>query len=243
MNTTVRILSSLLLCLPALLLHPGAAEAQWYTSVYLGANHTPAADVTIEQPSANTSLRFRDVSFSARPFASPQYYGIRIGRLVGERRRLGVELEFIHLKVIGETGKTFEASGTLEGAEVQGPVRMDSIVQQYAMTHGLNFFVINLVSKHPTGRAGAFVVRLGAGGTMPHAESTVRGVNREQYEYGGPGFHTSAGYEAGLTRWTTAFVEYKLTAARPAISIAAGTGRTTSVSHHIAAGFTFGSRR
>lgn len=231
-------------CLAAALMLPAAANAQWYAAGYLGANHTPAADVDIDQPAENTALRFHGVTFAARPFASPQYYGVRIGRLLGERRRVGLELEFIHLKVIAETAGSYHATGRLAGAAVDETVRMDSIVQQYAMTHGLNFIVVNIVAKRPIGSGrGAFVTRFGAGGTMPHAETTIRSVNREQYEYAGPGVHGAAGYEIGFAKWMSAFVEYKIAAARPEISVSAGTGRTTSVSHQIAAGFTFGSTR
>ena len=56
----------------------------------------------------SVAIDFLDVEFAARPFASPQYYGVRIGRTVGERRRFGLELEFIHLKVIGKTGQAYQ---------------------------------------------------------------------------------------------------------------------------------------
>jgi hypothetical protein len=239
-----RLILRLFACVAALVLLPTAAEAQWYAGVYLGANHTHTADVTIDQPASDTSLTFRDVTFAGRPFASPQYYGLRIGRLVGPRRRFGVEIEFVHLKVIGETGSTFRTTGTLDGAPVDTNARMDEVVQQYAMTHGLNFLVFNVVSKRNLGTTPvAVVTRAGAGGTIPHAETTVRGVNREQYEYAGPGIHGAAGIEIHAAKWLALNVEYKLTAARPRISIAAGTGRTTSVTHQVVAGFTFGSSR
>lgn len=231
-------------CFVAGLVLPRLAHAQWYAGGYFGANHTHTADVRIDQPSTGTSLRFHDVTFAGRPLASPQYYGIRIGRLVGERRRFGVEVEFVHLKVIGETGNPFRISGTLDGAAVDTVARMDTVVQQYAMTHGLNFLVFNVVSKHRLGSTRAsWVNRVGAGPTIPHAETTVRQVNREQYEYAGPGVHGASGIEVGIAQWLSLHAEYKLTAARPKISIEAGTGRTTSVSHQIAAGFIFGSTR
>lgn len=233
----------LLFCLAVVCCAAAPAEAQWYTSLYLGANHTRAADVSIDQPSLETAVRFNDVTFAARSLESPQYYGIRIGRHVGERRRFGVELEFIHLKVIAQTERDVRTHGTVDGVPVDAVQPMDQFVQQYAMTHGLNFFIVNLVRSQPVSSRGSVVGRVGVGGTMPHAESTIRGVNREQYEYAGPGMHASAGYEFHVRRWLSLFTEYKFTAARPAISVHAGTGQTTAVSHHVAAGFTFGSQR
>lgn len=220
---------------------PTAAEAQWYAAGYLGANHTHAADITIDQPAADTSLRFSRVTFEARPFESPQYYGIRIGRLLGERRRFGVEVEFIHLKVFAETAGSFDLSGRLNGAARAGRERMDAIVQRYSMTHGLNFLVINAVSRRPIGAGRvALVARAGAGPTIPHAESSIEFVSREQYEYAGPGIHAASGVDVQIGRRVSMMLEYKLTAARPRISVAGGTGRTTSISQHVAAGIALG---
>jgi hypothetical protein len=230
--------------LASLAVLPTAAHAQWYAGLYLGANHTHAASISINQPSADTSIRIHDVTFEGRPLASPQYYGIRIGRMLGERRRFGIEVEFIHLKVIGQASRSFRLTGMLDGALVDSVTRMDTIVQQYAMTHGLNFLVVNAVSRHRLGSSRtSWVNRVGAGATIPHAETTVRHVNREQYEYAGPGVHGSTGLDIGVTSWLSVQADYKVTAARPEISIDAGTGRTTSVSHHVTAGFTFGSTR
>src|SRR5580765_1436497 len=89
-----------------------AAEAQWYLAGYLGANTTHAADVAIEIPASGLALEFHDVDFDDHPFESPQYYGYRIGRMFGASRRFGVEVEFTHLKVIGQVGQAYDTSGT-----------------------------------------------------------------------------------------------------------------------------------
>src|SRR5262245_60799976 len=72
----LRVFVALCALLPAT---PRIVHAQWYVGGYLGANHTAAASVSIEQPSLGTSLENRDVTFVARPFQSPQYYGLRVG--------------------------------------------------------------------------------------------------------------------------------------------------------------------
>jgi hypothetical protein len=85
----------------------------------------------------------------------------------------------------------------------------------------------------------AVAARAGAGPTIPHAESTIGDRSREQYEFAGVGAHAAGGLEIELLGGLLATAEYKLTFARPEISIAGGTGRTDSRSHHVAFGLAF----
>jgi hypothetical protein len=219
------------------------ASAQWIVGGYLGANHTQPADVTVERPALGRAFTFHEVAFDGRPFESPQYYGWRVGRLLGARQRFGIELEFIHLKVIARVDDVYRATGL--GAVGPGDsVVMSTIVQRYSMTHGLNFAVINLVSRTPLGQTPFTVmVRSGVGPTIPHAETTIDGEPREQYESGGLGGHFSAGIEIRTWRFVSAALEYKFTLARPEIELAGGTGRTTAATHQVAFGFAFGGPR
>ena len=206
------------------------ASAQWYGVVYLGASKTQPADITAKGDGYD--LHLQKVEFEGRPFESPQYYGWRLGRFVNEDRRLGMELEFIHLKVIAK------------------PDQLGPQVQQYRMTHGLNFVVANLTSRVPFGRSAygdapyALVSRLGAGITVPHGETTILGVSKEQYEYAGLGAHVAIGLTARLKGRLSLVGEYKLTYAKPRITTALnGTGQTTALTHHVAVGFAFGLTR
>lgn len=216
--------------LALLLLLPVAAQAQWYAGLYLGANTTRPADVTVKGDGYD--ITYPDVSFEAKSFTSPQYYGWRLGRFLNDSRRLGVELEFIHLKVIAH------------------PTDLGPDVTRYQMTHGLNFLVANVVTRIPFGRSAsgtapfAVITRAGAGLTLPHAETTIRGVAREQYEYAGPGVHAAIGLDTRLRGRLSLVSEYKVTYARPRITTAHnGTGQTTSLSHHLAVGLAFGLSR
>lgn len=209
---------------------PRAAEAQWYGGAYLGANTTRPADVTVQGD--GYTITYPKVEFEAKSFTSPQYYGLRLGRFLSDARRFGVEIEFIHLKVIAH------------------PEDLGPDVTRYQMTHGLNFLVANLVNRVPIGRSAsgdapvALITRAGGGITIPHAETTVRGVAKEQYEVAGAGAHAAIGLDIRLKgRWSV-ISEYKLTYAKPTITTAHnGTGRTTSLSHHAAVGFAFGLSR
>lgn len=206
------------------------ASAQWFAGVYLGANTTRPADIALKGDGYDAV--FPRIEFEAKPFTSPQYYGYRLGRFFSNTRRLGVEFEFIHLKVIAK------------------PEQLGPDVQRYAMTHGLNYLVLNLVSRMPKGRSAygdapyAIVSRIGAGATLPHAETTILGLSREQYEYGGLGAHAAIGVDVRVRGRLSLLTEYKITYSRPTISTAHnGTGRTTALSHHLAVGLAFGLSR
>jgi hypothetical protein len=215
---------------------PRRAEAQWYAGVFLGANHTHSSSVTIEQPSLGRSFTFDEVDFDGRPFESPQYYGWRVGRLLGTARRVGVELEFIHLKVIGRTDRAYPVSG-LDSSNTA--VTMNTVVQRYSMTHGLNFALVNLVVRAPVRGPFTLVWRAGAGPTIPHAETTINDQPRDHYEYGGLGAQASAGVDIRTWRILSTTAEYKFTIARPQIDVADGTGVTTSATHQLAVGLAF----
>jgi hypothetical protein len=226
----------------AILLYPIPAHAQWYVGIFLGANHTQSAAVSIDQPALQRSLTFEDVDFEARPFASPQYYGWRVGRSFGAERRFAAEFEFIHAKVIAKTQGVYPVSGLLPEPVVPPP--MNSIVARYAMSHGLNFLLGNVAWRTPLGNGPmTMVLRGGLGPTVPHAESTIGGLVREQYEYGGIGGQAGAGIEFRFWRFVAPAVEYKFTYARPTISVDQGTGRTTAASHQVAVGLAFGTPR
>jgi len=221
------------------------AAAQWYSAAYLGTNHTPPSDVAVAVPALNMALTYQDVHFEAKPFKSPQYYGGRLGRLIGEQRRFGIEIEFIHLKVIGQTSQVYPVTGqfgSLTGVTAQSP--MSAVVEQYQMTHGLNFILGNVMARLPVGAANGpltLIVRGGAGPTFPHAESRVAGESVNQYEWAGLGVHGAAGLNIRLAGPVSVLAEYKLTFAKPEITIAGdGTGRMTAVTHQFAFGLTFG---
>jgi hypothetical protein len=245
MSMSSRALITVLALFVAALVVPARADAQWYAGAYLGASHTLPADVSIDQPARQTSLTFADVDFAGESWTSPQYYGWRVGRFFGASRRWGLELEYTHLKVIARTAKSPAVSGMLDGAPIGPNVgAMNTIVERYRMTHGLNFYVGNLIVREPLRWSRAtFVGRAGAGVTVPHAETTIRGEGREQYEYGGLGMNLSAGIDVRLTHLLSAVADYKFTFAAPGIDIVDGTGHTRSATHQVTIGLAIGMPR
>jgi hypothetical protein len=234
----------------ALLALPRTASAQWYVAGYLGANRTLAAPVTIDQPSRGTSLTFNDVTFTARPFTSPQYYGVRGGRMFGEQRRFGIEVEWLHPKAYADIEKVVQITGRVAGVDVHTTAPMNTFVQHYAMSHGMNFILFNAVLRAPLNDDGAglasrvaLTARAGAGPMVPHAETTVANESREQYEGGGIGYQLAGGVDIRLVGWLSAIADYKFGHGRPEITIVDGTGRTTANVHQLAFGLAFGLAR
>jgi hypothetical protein len=229
---------------------PHGADAQWYVAGYLGANHTLPAEVVIDQPSRGTQLQFSNVTFEARPFESPQFYGVRVGRLFGERRRFGVEFEWFHPKVYAETSRSVQVVGQYAGAPVDATQPMDTIVQRYSMSHGMNFALVNAVVRIPvsddpasvTSRI-AFTGRAGAGPLVPHGESEIGGQVAEQYEVAGVGYQVAGGVDVRVYRGLSAIVDYKFGHASPEITVAGGTGHTTANLHQVAFGLAVGFAR
>jgi hypothetical protein len=243
MSSRVRVISAVSFIFIVAIARPAAA--QWYSAAYLGANHTPPSDVAVAVPALNLSLTYQDVQFEAKPFKSPQYYGGRLGRLIGAKRRIGIEIEFIHLKVIGQTSQVYPVTGnfgSITGVTTQSP--MSAVVEQYQMTHGLNFILGNVMGRLPLGAENGpltLIVRGGAGPTFPHAESRVAGESVNQYEWAGLGVHAAAGLNIRIAGPVSALAEYKITFARPEITVGTGgTGRMTATTHQFAFGLTFG---
>jgi hypothetical protein len=228
-----RIVLSFAASLCGLMLAPNDAAAQWYLGGYLGGNHSQNATVSLRAPSDSLSLDFHDVRFAAESNQGRRYYGLRIGKMIGRDRCLGFEVEMIHLKAIADVTRTYDVSGLSSPGSVGA---MNTIVQEYRMTHGVNLSLFNVVLKKPIGGRAALVIRGGGGMSFPHAETTVQGSVVHHYEVGGPGGQGAAGVEVRLAPGTSAIAEYKFTVTRPRIDIVNGDAWTTLRSHHFSAG-------
>lgn len=195
---------------------PLPAGAQWHLGAYVGAATTQPAAITVRN--GGTPARLDNVSFRSESFKAPIYYGYRVGRDIGGRG-LGLEGELIHLKVIAK------------------PAALGPPVEAFAMTHGMNFLLANLVWTGGGERQRVRgVARAGVGPTLPHAESRVAGRSAERYEWGGIGVQVAPGVAIRLARSLSLTAEYKFTFARPTVG-AAGAALTTTVrSHHGALG-------
>ena len=196
-----RALPTLVVCLFGLLAVPRTASAEWYLAVYLGGNHTLDSTVSIREPSRNLSIDFHDVQFAAQPNYPRRYYGWRVGKMFGAGRSFGIEFEHIHMKALADTSLSYDVevgAGTV--LPPGGAKPMNNVVEEYQMTHGLNLTFVNLVMRRPLNSSGklALVLRGGAGPSFPHAESTVLGEVRHEYQFAGFDAQGAAGLQIQL---------------------------------------------
>jgi hypothetical protein len=113
------------------------------------------------------------------------------------------------------------------------------------MTHGLNFLLVNAVGRWPitSSRRLSLVVRGGMGTTLPHGETEVLGQAREGYEFAGLGVEGAAGLAMKLSHLLTLVADYKVSEARPRITVVSGTAQTRALTQQVAIGLAVGFAR
>ena len=218
---------------------PRSASAEWYLAAYLGGNHTIDSTVSIRVPTENLAVDFHHVNIDAQPNYPRRYYGWRIGKMFGRLKHLGLEFEHIHMKALADTSQSYDvtigAGSTLPPAGAQP---MSNIVSEYQMTHGLNLLFVNLVMRRPLAGSErvALMLRAGTGPMIPHAESTVLGRVKHDYDYAGFGAQGAAGVQIQLPARMSILTEYKFTYAKPTVDLDEGTGWMPAFTHHVVAG-------
>jgi hypothetical protein len=222
---------------------PSPARADWMLSAYLGGARTQPSTTRLDQPAQHTSLEFIDLHYRGESSRPRRYYGYRIGWIPRSRHWMAIEAEHVHAKVFAETGEIGHVRGTLRGVPIDTSQNVSLVVQELSMSHGLNFIFGNLVIRREFGaevganrRRAAAAFRVGAGPTVPHAESTIGGVSRAQYEYGGIGVQVSGSIEFAVWRGLHVLGEYKFTGTDARISVDSGEAVIPARSHHVVAG-------
>jgi hypothetical protein len=223
-----------------------SAHADWMVGGFLGHARTQSSTVGLSLPAQQTDVEIVGVAYRGESFKAPQYYGYRIAWLPNARPWLGVEVELIHAKVFAEANALVQVRGSLQGAAVDAALPLSSVVQRLAMSHGLNFIFANLVLRRDLGAPGrggtgrlVAVMRVGGGPTLPHAESSISGVEREQYEGGGFGAQGAGGLELAVWRGLGVTGEYKFTWASPRIGVAGGEATIPARTHHLVGGLAY----
>ncbi len=217
------------------------ARAEWSVAGYIGGAHTQASSLRLRQPVLGTDLTFKQVEFSGESLQSPLYYGVRGGYFL--QRHFGLEVEFIHLKVFAGTARATRAQGTLRGTVIAADIPINSVIERFSISHGLNLLLANGVIRHdfmrgPEEKLGRLLLaaRVGAGVTIPHGESTIEDISQEQYQVGRAAWQLAGGMEFGIWRGLHLLGEYKFTRTNERVDVHAGTIETPLNSHHIIAG-------
>lgn len=211
----------------------------WVVTAYVGGARTSSSPLSISQPSLANELTFEDVQFRSRSFDPPLYYGLRGAHFLRRLPLLGVEAEFIHLKVYSDPRQRVRAGGVRGGAPVNRELELGEIVQQYSISHGVNLLLFNAAVRRGVGRSAEspagrliFTGRAGLGPTLPHTESRVEGLAQEQYEVGRLAWQAAGSAEIKLWRGLHALGEYKFTRTRQEGKIASGTAESLLRTHH-----------
>jgi hypothetical protein len=216
------------------------ACAQWTAAAYAGWAASFKSDVEVRNAGSQTAVMFDGIRFQSRSFQKPLYYGLRAGYMF--RPQVGVEFEFIHLKVYADVDTPVQVSGTLNGANVNAPMMPSGVIQQLNVSHGVNLALANLVFRLPIRGTNAgpprlsLTARFGAGPTLSHTEATVLGVSAAHYESGGAGIQAAGGAEVLLHRGLYALGEYKYTHTRQHLSVGPSAVEFPANSQHLVGG-------
>lgn len=93
---------------------PGCLQLNPPGGIFHEATWTLDNSIHIVQPALATDVRLRGVRFSGRSFDAPAYYGYRVAYFPWTS--LGVEGEFIHLKIYADVNGTIRTEGAVRGA-------------------------------------------------------------------------------------------------------------------------------
>lgn len=222
------------------------ARSEVDLSIFTGVALSQDSDLDLHQD-GGTDLTFHSVSFEGRDFETPPYYGARALWFPSLESHWGFGAEFFHMKMYAQTGDTVRVSGRRNRVGVNANERIDDTIEQFSLSHGLNYALGDIVYRWFPGQRGEdFLGHLqpyagiGIGLAIPHVESKVNGTFHEEFQVHGPGVQALAGVNVVLTRHWGLMFEYKFTYANlDSLDIPGGSIEVTPLTHHLVTGLTF----
>ena len=198
----------------------------WELAFYLGTSFSKDETLTIKQDGF-PDITF-DAEFETRPFDSPPYYGIRLGRWNNGH---AWEVEHIHQKIYVDD--------------------LPPDVQHFEITDGYNLFLFNSawqLNKYD------LITRLGVGPVIAHPQITVRGMSNHQsgggaipmiwdsdsgYQWAGAAAQLSLEKEFSISQHWLLSLEGKLSHANADIDIEGGSVTVPNTAIHLVAGIKY----
>ncbi len=182
-------------------------------AAYGGAPYTYPSDVQAIKSGAH-DFTVKGVDWTAKPFKSPIYYGVRVVRW-GDTGRFGSMLDFTHSKAIAELAQNVKATGQIAGQPVPEDGPLNQLFERLEFSHGHNMLSVNGLF-----RLGSIApsiwpyVGAGVGINLPHSEVQLKTDDKRSYEYQytGPMAQGLIGLELRTSK-VSYFVEYKFTLA------------------------------
>ena len=220
------------------------ASADWTFGAFLGGARTHSSSLTLHLPAESTVLTLSPVSYDGESFELPLYYGYRVAYFP-KSRWVGIEGELIHLKVVADTSRPTRVVETRAGVTVAETLPLSSVIDRFAISHGVNLLLVNAVVRRSIAAAPRWTVvgRMGAGASVPHPESTIGGLSYEAHEWGAMSLQGAVGIEMRARARVSVTGEYKLTRSVQDVAIAAGRAETPLVTHHFTVGLSFHAHR
>ncbi|MGH8750877.1 MAG: hypothetical protein ACREUV_04150 [Burkholderiales bacterium] len=242
------LLVTLIVATVCLLWPEAAARAENVFSLYTGGSYTLNSDIRVQQ--SNTDATFHDVSWDAKPFKAPPYYGVRFNHFFENAPHWGAGLDFTHYKIFAQTDRVVLVDGIFNGTPVNQSAPLNQRVQKFNITHGVNIIAANIFYRwtdffaseaFPHGRLQPYF----GGGLVYyilHPENTINNVqNDERYQGSGFGYQVLGGVHYGLTKHIGLFVETKFNSGNAHVSTASqGTAETSLNTFHLIAGISLG---
>lgn len=222
-------------------------SAEPLIDLYFGQQFTDSSAIRFKQFSLRNDFTFHDVPLDSQSFVSPFYWGVR-GTYYFERVPwLGVGVEYIHMKVFADTSDVRQLTGIRAGVPVDTGVPMNTVVQGFSISHGLNYVLFNGYLRHgfykdpvrfPAGRVQPYG-GIGAGPVIVHPENSVDHLdNGGGYDVGGAGGQVCLGVRFLLLQYFGVFAEYKFTFSSLEVDVAHGSAELDERSHHLIGGLT-----
>src|SRR5437660_1523906 len=128
------------ICLAFILFPCRPIHGEIIASVYGGVALTQDDDLRLRQ-TGGTDLTFHGVSYTGRDFSSPPYYGGRLAAFLADKSHWGYGVEFFHAKMYLDSGKSVHVTGARAGGPVDASERVDSTIESFSISHGLNFLM------------------------------------------------------------------------------------------------------
>jgi lipid A oxidase len=226
---------------------PSGVWAEPFLDAYVGKSFTQNNDIHIRQPRVGSDFTFENVTFDDDSFESPIYYGLRAGYFIERYPWLGFGAEFFHFKIVADTSTVRPIRGTVAGSSAAGTVPVNSVVQQFEVSHGVNYLTLDALVRYPlltdperfpVGRLQLYA-GVGLGPVIGHPETRIDNIrSRPGYELAGLGVQGFAGLRFLIFKYLGVFAEYKFTHSGLSVSVPSGTGTVTENTNHLVGGLT-----
>jgi hypothetical protein len=176
---------------------PLVKQSNWYASYGFARQQYAPSDIHVTQPGLGNNFTVHQAAAGDDPSDLGVIFNnvingqitdfqdaIRVGRFMNPEKTFAIELSIDHSKYNTNIGQTAYVSGTgtLGGQQVNHNIVLSSQVFDYELHNGLNHIMVNGVWLHhlfgPEQKPGdlQLISRVGAGILLPHAETTVSGM-------------------------------------------------------------------